>query len=36
MQFKNEKALNEAFEAAKVTLEVEEITITEEMEREGI
>ncbi|SCL90541.1 Protein of unknown function [Bacillus wiedmannii] len=36
MQFKNEKALNDAFEVAKVTLEVEEITITEEIEKEGI
>ncbi|PEB47530.1 hypothetical protein CON65_11410 [Bacillus pseudomycoides] len=33
MKFKNEKELNEAFEAAKATLEIEGMTVTKEMER---
>ncbi|PEK70491.1 hypothetical protein CN593_05375 [Bacillus pseudomycoides] len=32
MMFKNEKELNEAFEAAKATLEIEGMTVTKEME----
>lgn len=32
MKFKNEKELNEAFEAAKATLEIEGMTVTKEME----
>ncbi|WP_410985505.1 hypothetical protein [Bacillus cereus] len=32
MMFKDEKELNEAFEAAKATLEIEGMTVTKEME----